>query len=109
MPLELIPILALIAMFVAATLLPINMGTLGFVAAFLVGTLAVGEQDTNIDVHHGRSASSTRTAMDSHGMPIGSVTPLLFLLQPVVVGVFRPTQRIQSRSLCATRGPFLAL
>ena len=29
MPLELIPILALIAMFVAATLLPINMGTLG--------------------------------------------------------------------------------
>jgi len=41
MPLELIPILALIAMFVAATLLPINMGTLGFVAAFLVGTLAV--------------------------------------------------------------------
>lgn len=42
MPLELIPILALIAMFAAATLLPINMGTLGFVAAFLVGTLAVG-------------------------------------------------------------------
>ena len=42
MPLELIPILALIAMFVAATLLPINMGALGFVAAFLVGTLAAG-------------------------------------------------------------------
>lgn len=42
MPLELIPILALIAMFAAATLLPINMGTLGFVAAFLVGTIAVG-------------------------------------------------------------------
>lgn len=40
MPLELIPILALIAMFAAATLLPINMGTLGFVAAFLVGTIA---------------------------------------------------------------------
>ncbi|MET0899209.1 MAG: SLC13 family permease [Mycobacterium sp.] len=42
MPLELIPILALVAMFIAATLLPINMGTLGFVAAFLVGTIAVG-------------------------------------------------------------------
>ena len=42
MPLELIPILALAAMFVAATLLPINMGALGFVAAFFVGTLAVG-------------------------------------------------------------------
>lgn len=48
MPLELIPILALIAMFVAATLLPINMGTLGFVAAFLVGTLAVGMDTDDI-------------------------------------------------------------
>jgi di/tricarboxylate transporter len=48
MPLELIPILALIAMFVAATLLPINMGTLGFVAAFLVGTLAVGMKTDDI-------------------------------------------------------------
>ncbi|MEN3318863.1 MAG: hypothetical protein V7643_2264 [Mycobacterium sp.] len=48
MPLELIPILALIAMFVAATLLPINMGTLGFVAAFLVGTLAVGMKSDDI-------------------------------------------------------------
>jgi di/tricarboxylate transporter len=48
MPLELIPILALIAMFVAATLLPINMGTLGFVAAFLVGTLAVGMSTDDI-------------------------------------------------------------
>ena len=48
MPLELIPILALIAMFVAATLLPINMGTLGFVAAFLVGTLAVGMNTDDI-------------------------------------------------------------
>jgi len=48
MPLELIPILALIAMFVAATLLPINMGTLGFVAAFLVGTVAVGMSTDDI-------------------------------------------------------------
>ena len=48
MPLELIPILALVAMFVAATLLPINMGTLGFVAAFLVGTLAVGMSTDDI-------------------------------------------------------------
>jgi di/tricarboxylate transporter len=48
MPLELIPILALIAMFVAATFLPINMGTLGFVAAFLVGTLAVGMNTDDI-------------------------------------------------------------
>jgi di/tricarboxylate transporter len=35
-------------MFVAATLLPINMGTLGFVAAFLVGTLAVGMKTDDI-------------------------------------------------------------
>jgi di/tricarboxylate transporter len=48
MPVELIPILALVAMFVAATLLPINMGTLGFVAAFLVGTLAVGMKTDDI-------------------------------------------------------------
>ncbi|AMO59861.1 dicarboxylate carrier MatC domain-containing protein [Mycolicibacterium phlei] len=48
MPLELIPILALIAMFVAATLLPINMGALGFVAAFLVGTIAVGMNTDDI-------------------------------------------------------------
>lgn len=48
MPLELIPILALVAMFVAATLLPINMGTLGFVAAFLVGTIAVGMETDDI-------------------------------------------------------------
>lgn len=48
MPLELIPILALIAMFAAATLLPINMGTLGFVAAFLVGTIAVGMNTDDI-------------------------------------------------------------
>src|SRR5215207_7124324 len=48
MPLELIPILALVAMFAAATLLPINMGTLGFVAAFLVGTVAVGMSTDDI-------------------------------------------------------------
>ena len=48
MPLELIPILALVAMFAAATLLPINMGTLGFVAAFLVGTVAVGMNTDDI-------------------------------------------------------------
>ena len=39
---ELIPILALVVMFIAATVLPVNMGALGFVAAFFVGTLAVG-------------------------------------------------------------------
>src|SRR6185503_8950625 len=42
MPVEVIPILALAVMFLAATVLPINMGALGFVAAFFVGTIAVG-------------------------------------------------------------------
>jgi di/tricarboxylate transporter len=42
MPTELIPILALVVMFLAATVLPVNMGALGFVAAFAVGTVAVG-------------------------------------------------------------------
>jgi di/tricarboxylate transporter len=39
---ELISILALVAMFVLATLVPVNMGVLAFVGAFLVGTLIAG-------------------------------------------------------------------
>ncbi|MPQ99394.1 hypothetical protein GB931_16000 [Modestobacter sp. I12A-02628] len=39
---EIVSILALVAIFAIATFLPINMGALAFVAAFLVGTLAVG-------------------------------------------------------------------
>ena len=39
---ELISIYALCAMFVVATILPINMGVLAFVGAFLVGTLVAG-------------------------------------------------------------------
>ena len=39
---ELISILALVAMFVLATLVPVNMGVLAFVGAFLVGTLVAG-------------------------------------------------------------------
>jgi di/tricarboxylate transporter len=45
---ELIPILALVAMFIVATFLPVNMGALGFVAAFFVGTLAVGMSTDDI-------------------------------------------------------------
>jgi Na+/H+ antiporter NhaD/arsenite permease-like protein len=41
---EIISILALVAMFVLATLLPINIGVMAFVAAFLVGT-AVADMD----------------------------------------------------------------
>ena len=40
---ELISIYALAAMFIVATLLPINMGILAFVGAFLVGTLVAGQ------------------------------------------------------------------
>jgi di/tricarboxylate transporter len=45
---ELISILALVAIFAIATVLPINMGALAFVAAFLVGTLAVGMSTEDI-------------------------------------------------------------
>ena len=45
---ELISILALVAIFAIATVLPINMGALAFVAAFLVGTLAVGMSTDDI-------------------------------------------------------------
>src|SRR4051812_13034651 len=39
---EVLSILALCAMFVVATILPVNMGVLAFVGAFLVGTLVAG-------------------------------------------------------------------
>ena len=39
---ELISILALVAMFIVATLVPVNMGILAFVGAFMVGTLVAG-------------------------------------------------------------------
>jgi di/tricarboxylate transporter len=45
---ELISILALIALFVVGTVLPINMGALGFVAAWLVGIYALGLDEKEI-------------------------------------------------------------
>ena len=45
---ELVPIIALVVMFIAATLLPVNMGALGFVAAFIVGTVFVGMSTDDI-------------------------------------------------------------
>lgn len=45
---QLISIYALVAMFVVATVLPINMGVLAFVGAFLVGTLVAGQTTSAI-------------------------------------------------------------
>src|SRR5690606_7621297 len=45
---EWLSILALVALFVVGTLLPINMGALGFVAAWLVGTYALGLSEREI-------------------------------------------------------------
>ncbi|PRX97288.1 SLC13 family permease [Allonocardiopsis opalescens] len=45
---EVISILVLIAVFLIATLLPVHMGALALVAAFLVGTLVVGESADEI-------------------------------------------------------------
>jgi di/tricarboxylate transporter len=45
---QLISIYALAAMFVVATILPINMGVLAFVGAFLVGTLVAGQTTSTI-------------------------------------------------------------
>jgi Na+/H+ antiporter NhaD/arsenite permease-like protein len=39
---EIVSIIALVVIFAIATILPINMGALAFVAAFIVGTLSVG-------------------------------------------------------------------
>jgi Na+/H+ antiporter NhaD/arsenite permease-like protein len=45
---EWVSILALVALFVVGTLLPINMGALAFVAAWLVGMLALGQSEDDI-------------------------------------------------------------
>ena len=45
---QLISIYALVAMFVVATILPINMGVLAFVGAYLVGTLVAGQSTKDI-------------------------------------------------------------
>lgn len=48
MSVEVVTILVLVAMFVIATLLPINMGALGLVAAFVVGTWTLGMEADEI-------------------------------------------------------------
>jgi di/tricarboxylate transporter len=45
---ELVSILALVALFVVGTVLPINMGALGFVAAWLVGMYSLGLSEREI-------------------------------------------------------------
>jgi len=45
---QLISICALVAMFVVATILPINMGVLAFVGAYFVGTLVTGKSTKDI-------------------------------------------------------------
>jgi di/tricarboxylate transporter len=45
---ELLSILALALMFVIATIVPVNMGVLAFVGAFLVGTLVAGQSTEDI-------------------------------------------------------------
>ena len=45
---ELISIYALVAMFVSATIVPVNMGVLAFVGSFLVGTLVAGQTPKEI-------------------------------------------------------------
>src|SRR3954466_11723195 len=45
---EVLSILALVAMFVVATILPINMGVLAFVGAYFVGTLVTGKSTKDI-------------------------------------------------------------
>jgi len=45
---ELLSILALVAMFVIATILPVNMGIVAFVGAFLIGTLVADQTAEDI-------------------------------------------------------------
>lgn len=45
---EILPLIALVAMFVIATFFPINIGILGFIGAFVVGYFALGFDDKEI-------------------------------------------------------------
>ncbi|OZD84442.1 C4-dicarboxylate ABC transporter [Rhodococcus sp. 05-2256-B2] len=45
---EILPLIALVAMFVIATFFPINIGILGFIGAFVVGYFALGYDDKEI-------------------------------------------------------------
>ncbi|MGN7780030.1 SLC13 family permease [Mycolicibacterium sp. 22603] len=45
---ELLPLIALVAMFVIATICPINIGILGFIGAFAVGAFLLGYDDKEI-------------------------------------------------------------
>ena len=45
---EILPLIALVAMFVIASIFPINIGILGFIGAFLVGAFALGYDDKEI-------------------------------------------------------------
>ena len=45
---EFLPLIALVAMFVIATIFPINIGILGFIGAFVVGAFALGYDDKEI-------------------------------------------------------------
>lgn len=45
---EVLPLIALVAMFVIATFFPINIGILGFIGAFVVGFFALGYDDKEI-------------------------------------------------------------
>lgn len=45
---EVLPLVALVAMFVIATFFPINIGILGFIGAFVVGFFALGYDDKEI-------------------------------------------------------------
>lgn len=45
---EIVPLISLIAMFVIATIFPINIGFLGFVGAFAVGALYLGLDDKEV-------------------------------------------------------------
>ena len=48
MSVEVISIIALVAIFLIATVLPVHMGALALVAAFIVGTTVVGESTADI-------------------------------------------------------------
>ena len=60
-----ISILALVAAFVLATMLPINLGAISLVAAFVIGTLALGKGPGDEEDGEGGEESSGKKGGDS--------------------------------------------
>src|ERR671918_15974 len=90
---ELVSILALVALFVVGTLLPINMGVLGFIAAWLVGMYSLARNNGTVDL-------IVRAAVRAVGGRVGLIPWVMFGLTAVLTAI-----GAASPAACAIVGP----